>query len=62
MEGGIGVLAGRGPGSKSRGREGKRLMTEGEIGGTFDELPGIFVGTGGREGRPSSSSSIEGNA
>lgn len=61
----IGVLAGRGPGSRSRGREGKRWITDGETGGRSADVPGLFVGTDGNRGSvgiASSSSSIEGNA
>ena len=63
-----GVLAGRGPGSRLRGGEGKRCMTDGDAGGMFTVAvtPGLLVGTDGNEGSialiPSSSSSMEGKA
>lgn len=68
---GIGVLPGRGSGSKSRGREGKRVNTEGDIGerSVAGDFPGFDGGTEGNRGIEgeggagfaSSSSSIDGN-
>ena len=50
MLGGIGVLPGRGSSSKSRGREGNRVKTEGDKGDTSlaGDFPGFDDGTEGK--------------
>lgn len=41
------MLAGRGPGSRSRGSDGKRDIVDGEGRGALTDEPGLVVGTEG---------------